>query len=46
MIYKSQGQDSGNIHLTHIVGFAGGSDSTGDLGSLPGLGRYPGEGNG
>ena len=33
-------------------GFPGGSDSkestcdAGDLGSIPGLGRYPGEGNG
>ena len=52
MIYQSQEQDSGNIHLTHIVGFTGGSDgkesarNAGDLGSIPGLGRYPGEGNG
>ena len=34
------------------VGFPGGSDgkdsasNVGDLGSIPGLGRYPGEGNG
>ena len=34
------------------LGFPGGSDSkesgcnAGDLGSIPGLGRYPGEGNG
>ena len=35
-----------------LVDFPGGSDSkvsvcnAGDLGSIPGLGRYPGEGNG
>ena len=34
------------------MGFPGGSDrkgsayNAGDLGSIPGLGRYPGEGNG
>ena len=39
-------------HLKHDKGFPGGSDSkasacnTGDLGSIPGLGRSPGEGNG
>ena len=52
MIYRSQGQDSVNTLLTHTVGFAGGPDgeesacSVGDLGAVPGLGRYPGEGNG
>ena len=52
MIYRSQGQDSVNIHLTHTVGFAGGPDgeesacSAGDLGTIPGVGRYPREGNG
>ena len=39
------------INVT-VVGFPGGSDgkdsacSVGDLGSIPGLGRSPGEGNG
>ena len=52
MICKSQGQGPVNIHLTHIVGFAGGSDTkgsscnAGDQGSVPGLGRHLGEGNG
>jgi len=38
--------------LKEILGFPGGSDgkasacSVGDLGSIPGLGRSPGEGNG
>ena len=37
---------------THIYGFPGGSEvkasacNAGDLGSIPGLGRFPGEGNG
>ena len=42
------------IYLVHspYLGFPGGSDSkasvykAGDLGSIPGLGRFPGEGNG
>ena len=40
------------IILAHHLGFLGGSDckesvcSLGDLGSIPGLGRSPGEGNG
>ena len=42
------------IHKVYIrnMGFPGGSDgqesacSAGDLGSIPGSGRYPGEGNG
>ena len=29
-----------------IWGFLGSSDGKGDLGSIPGLGRSPGEGNG
>ena len=38
--------------IEQIVGFPGGSEvkvsacSAGDLGSIPGLGRFPGEGNG
>ena len=38
--------------LTQCLGFPGGSDgkesacSVGDVGSIPGLGRLPGEGNG
>ena len=38
--------------IEKIVGFPGGSEvkvsacSAGDLGSIPGLGRFPGEGNG
>ena len=38
--------------LYHLMGFIGGSDgkqstcNAGDLGSIPGLGRYPREGNG
>ena len=41
-----------NVHVCAIVGFPGGSDSkvsacnAGDPGSIPGLGRSPGEGNG
>ena len=37
--------------VTKVRGFPGGSDgkgsacSAGDLGSIPGLGKYPGEGN-
>ena len=40
------------IHLFNRMGFAGGSDSkesacsAGDLGSIPGSGRSPGEGSG
>ena len=40
-----------NVHLTGL-GFLGGSNgkesshNAGDLGSIPGLGRFPGEGNG
>ena len=40
------------INVYFILGFPGGSDSkestcnVGDLGSIPGSGRYPGEGNG
>ena len=39
-------------HSLHVKGFLGGSDSkesacnAGDPGSIPGLGRFPGEGNG
>ena len=39
-------------HLTFVLGFPGGSDgkefsySAGDPGSIPGSGRYPGEGHG
>ena len=38
--------------IFNVVGFPGGSDGkesaciAGDLGSIPGLGRFPGEGNG
>ena len=38
--------------MIHNLGFPGGSDgkesayNAGDLGLIPGLGRYPGEGNG
>ena len=39
-----------SFHLYIIKGFPGGSDgkacNVGDLGSIPGLGRSPGEGNG
>ena len=41
-----------HIYIYIYVGFPGGSDSkesaceAGDLGSIPGLGRSPGEGNG
>ena len=40
------------IHLTPCLGFPGGSEvkasfcNAGDLGSIPGSGRCPGEGNG
>ena len=40
------------ILISHSVGFLGGSDDeeaacrVGDLGSIPALGRFPGEGNG
>ena len=40
------------IHLTPCLGFPGGSEvkasacNEGDLGSIPGLGRSPGEGKG
>ena len=40
------------MNLNDYWGFPGGSDckesacSAGDLGSIPGLGRFPGEGNG
>ena len=43
---------SSNVTAKHCVGFPGGSDSkesacnAGDLGSIPGLGRYTGKGNG
>jgi len=43
---------SSNVTAEHCVGFTGGSDSkesacnAGDLGSIPGLGRSSGEGNG
>ena len=39
-------------HLGHLMGFPGSSEgkvpacNVGDLGSIPGLGRSPGEGNG
>ena len=42
---------SSNVTAEHCVGFTGGSDSkesacnAGDLGSIPGLGRYTGKGN-
>ena len=41
-----------NIEITHRKGFPGGSAGkesackAGDLGSIPGFGRYPGEGKG
>ena len=41
-----------NLFYLYLVNFTGGSDSkvsachAGDLGSIPGLGRSPGEGNG
>ena len=44
--------DSFNLGLYNILGFLGGSDgkesacNIGDLGSIPGLGPSPGEGNG
>ena len=40
------------LSIPHVMGFPGGSDgkasacNAGDLGSIPGSGRYPGEGNG
>ena len=40
------------LSTRHSIGFPGGSDgkafayNAGDLGSIPGLGRFPGEGNG
>ena len=44
--------NAGDMGLTPNLGFPGGSDgkkfacNVGDLGSIPGLGRSPGEGNG
>ena len=52
---KEETPEGKNRFYTSIygsVGFSGGSEdkesvcSTGDLGSVPGSGRYPGEGNG
>ena len=45
-------QDIFNIQNPLLLGFPGGSDgkesacNAGDPGSIPGLGRFPGEGNG
>ena len=39
------------IYVMYVMGFTGGSEgkesacNAGDLGSIPGLGRFPGEGN-
>ena len=47
----SSGEDS-VLEMQGVAGFPGGSDgkesacSAGNPGSVPGLGRYPGEGNG
>ena len=41
-----------DVHFDILVGFPGGSEgkelacNAGDLGSIPGVGRFPGEGNG
>ena len=43
---------SGQLYINHLLEFLGGLDgkasvyNAGDLGSIPGLGRCPGEGNG
>ena len=48
----SVSSDSSNVVNYIILDFPGGSDgkasvyNAGDLGSIPGLGRFPGEGNG
>ena len=41
-------KESGQRHVTCFPGSSGGKESAydaGDLGSIPGSGRYPGEGN-
>ena len=49
---KLESRLPGEISITSDMGFPGGSEgkvsarNVGDLGSIPGLGRYPGEGNG
>ena len=51
-IYTIKGNIWGSYIYLYLLGFPGGSDgkvstcSTGDLGSVPGLRRSPGEGNG
>ena len=35
-----------SIYFDFLKDFPGGSDNAGDLGSIPGSGRSPGEGNG
>ena len=45
-------QTTAQLHLFHMLNFPGGSDgkvsvyNAGDLGSIPGSERFPGEGNG
>ena len=50
--FEGWGADRGNPAVIEWVGFPGGSmvknssTNAGDVGSIPGLGRSPGEGNG
>ena len=49
---RKESDTTERLHFLSFLGFPGGSDgkasacNAGDLGSIPGLGRSPGEGNG
>ena len=51
-MYLERHGRGGNIYVKYLEGFPGGSDgkestwNTGDVSSIPGSGRAPGEGNG